>query len=138
MCAHANDSTPATTNPQVEAATRSARVSDPAADPTRSARVSDPAAPPTEGLPIPTETPPVPETCGHEDGGVGDPRRAPEVGDAPRAEPAAEPKSGHGPGGRFVIGNPGGPGNPYARETARLRQEFRACAKPGDIQSVYD
>src|SRR6266446_8255712 len=39
-------------------------------------------------------------------------------------EPAAQPPAtnGHEPNGRFARGNPGGPGNPFARQVAALRK----------------
>src|SRR5205809_2548285 len=38
-------------------------------------------------------------------------------------EPAAQtPTNGHEPNGRFARGNPGGPGNPFARQVAALRK----------------
>src|SRR5262249_29749638 len=60
--------------------------------------------------------------------------------------------SGRDAGGRFAKGNPGGPGNPYTRQTAQLRQavletmnetEIRlitqkllTLAREGDIQAI--
>src|SRR5947208_7861600 len=40
----------------------------------------------------------------------------------PTEHPAQTPTNGHEPNGRFARGNPGGPGNPYARRVAKLRQ----------------
>jgi hypothetical protein len=38
--------------------------------------------------------------------------------------------------GRFVTGNPGGPGNPFARRVAALRSALLASVAPEDIQAV--
>jgi len=38
--------------------------------------------------------------------------------------------------GRFAKGNAGGPGNPFARATARLRAELVASVEPADIREV--
>src|SRR5947209_5063675 len=40
------------------------------------------------------------------------------------------------PGGRFAKGNPGGPGNPFARQTAALRQAFLDAVTPEDMQEI--
>jgi hypothetical protein len=54
------------------------------------------------------------------------------------AEPAASPENGGGRDaqGRFVPGNAGGPGNPFARRTAELRREFLAEATGEDLRAV--
>ena len=44
----------------------------------------------------------------------------------PKPEAGAPPESGRGPKGRFAKGNPGGPGNPFARQVA-------AFGTPGDV-----
>jgi len=62
--------------------------------------------------------------------------------------------NGRGPNGRFAKGNPGGPGNPHANRTARLRamlldtvsdDDFRAVvaklvamAKAGDLVAIRE
>jgi hypothetical protein len=38
--------------------------------------------------------------------------------------------------GRFTAGNPGGPGNPFARQVAKLRQALIDAVTPQDIQKV--
>src|SRR5262245_33980244 len=38
--------------------------------------------------------------------------------------------------GRFGKGNRGGPGNPYARQTAKLRQAMLDAVTPEDMQEV--
>src|SRR5437588_304441 len=40
----------------------------------------------------------------------------------PTEHPAQTPTNGHEPNGRFARGNPGGPGNPFARQVAALRK----------------
>ena len=38
--------------------------------------------------------------------------------------------------GRFAAGNTGGPGNPYARETARLRRLIREAVSDEDLREI--
>jgi hypothetical protein len=38
--------------------------------------------------------------------------------------------------GRFALGNPGGPGNPFAKRAAALRQAFYATATEADLQAI--
>ena len=40
------------------------------------------------------------------------------------------------PGGRFVAGNPGGPGNPHAAQVARLRAEMLDAVTPDDMRAI--
>lgn len=52
-----------------------------------------------------------------------------------------KPPSGNGPdgrdaAGRFVKGNPGGPGNPYAKLVAALRSALLAAVTEEDIREV--
>ena len=54
----------------------------------------------------------------------------------PRSEPGAAPDPGRGPNGRFCKGNPGGPGNPFARHVAAFRQEFMAATTKEDIAVI--
>ena len=42
------------------------------------------------------------------------------------------------PNGRFAIGNKGGPGNPFARQVAALRQTLLNRATPKDFEEVAD
>jgi len=67
-------------------------------------------------------------------------------------KPTANGSNGRKPNGQFAKGNPGGPGNPFARRTARLRatlldavgedglseiiQELVSAAKGGDVQAA--
>jgi hypothetical protein len=54
-------------------------------------------------------------------------------------EPAAQtPTAGaaRGPGGRFAKGNPGGPGNPFARQVAALRQAALAAITPDAVHAI--
>jgi hypothetical protein len=53
-----------------------------------------------------------------------------------RTDYGTSPETGRGPGGRFCKGNTGGPGNPYARQVAALRQEFFAAATKEDIAAI--
>lgn len=50
--------------------------------------------------------------------------------------PAAAPKGGRDPRGRFTLGNAGGPGNPYARRTAELRRDILAAVTSEDFQAI--
>jgi hypothetical protein len=38
--------------------------------------------------------------------------------------------------GRFTKGNPGGPGNPFARQVAALRREALAAVTPEDVRAI--
>jgi hypothetical protein len=52
-------------------------------------------------------------------------------------EPAAGPATaGRGQGGRFAKGNPGGPGNPFARQVAALREAALAAITPEDVHAI--
>ncbi len=46
--------------------------------------------------------------------------------------------SGRDGKGRFTKGNPGGPGNPFARQVARLRQVFLDRVDPDKLQALVD
>lgn len=48
----------------------------------------------------------------------------------------ANPSSGRDNKGRFTIGNLGGPGNPFARKVAALRQALIDSVTPADIQAI--
>jgi hypothetical protein len=49
---------------------------------------------------------------------------------------AAEPKANHDARGKFTRGNKGGPGNPFARQTAALRQALISAVTPQDIADI--
>ena len=50
---------------------------------------------------------------------------------------AGEPTTnGHDAKGRFVVGNPGGPGNPLGGQAARLRNAALQAITPMDIQVI--
>src|SRR5262245_20268581 len=53
---------------------------------------------------------------------------------------AEQPASNHDPGrdsrGRFSKGNKGGPGNPFARQTARMRQVLLDCVSEDDLHAI--
>ena len=44
--------------------------------------------------------------------------------------------NGRGPKGRFAKGNPGGPGNPYAKRTADIRAAFTEAVTVDDLQAI--
>jgi len=44
--------------------------------------------------------------------------------------------NGRGPDGRFLPGNSGGPGNPFAKRTAELRSALVSAVTPADIKAV--
>lgn len=50
--------------------------------------------------------------------------------------PSTNGSNGRGSGGRFALGNPGGPGNPLAKKTAALRRAFQECVGEEDIRAV--
>src|SRR5262249_48825929 len=52
------------------------------------------------------------------------------------ANPNPAPTEGHDACGRFAKGNPGGPGNPYPRRVAALRQALLDCIMEEDIIAV--
>jgi hypothetical protein len=54
----------------------------------------------------------------------------------PKAESSAPPEGGRGPNGRFCKGNGGGPGNPYARQVAAMRQEFIKAVTAEDMAAI--
>ena len=51
-------------------------------------------------------------------------------------QPSPNGSNGRDSGGRFVKGNGGGPGNPYARRVARLRSALFKAVTPEDIREV--
>jgi hypothetical protein len=46
-------------------------------------------------------------------------------------------KRGRGRDGRFVRGNPGGPGNPFAGKVAKLREAGWKAVKPTEVRKVF-
>jgi hypothetical protein len=54
----------------------------------------------------------------------------------PKGEEAPPPGSGRGPNGRFTKGNAGGPGNPFARQVAAMRQEFLKAVTSEDMAEI--
>lgn len=48
-------------------------------------------------------------------------------------EPSSNGANGRDPRGRFQRGNPGGPGNPYARAVAAFRRALYAALTPEDV-----
>ena len=45
---------------------------------------------------------------------------------------------GRAASGRFAKGNPGGPGNPYARQVGKLRSALLAAVTEDDIRAIVD
>ncbi|HEY8503853.1 MAG TPA: hypothetical protein VIL46_04685, partial [Gemmataceae bacterium] len=55
----------------------------------------------------------------------------------PQAETREEPcTDGRDERGRFVVGNPGGPGNPFARRVAELRRELLDFLDPQRLRDL--
>ena len=52
--------------------------------------------------------------------------------------PQARPQVQRDANGRFAIGNDGGPGNPFARQTAALHSAFLQRATPEDMKAIAD
>ena len=52
----------------------------------------------------------------------------------PISDPSAN--GNHTSGGKFVAGNPGGPGNPHAGQVARLRSAMLEAVTPDDLRAV--
>jgi len=52
------------------------------------------------------------------------------------AEPASSDQTGRDNGGRFTKGNKGGPGNPFARKSAALRQALLDTVTAEDLQAI--
>src|SRR5213076_864021 len=46
--------------------------------------------------------------------------------------------NGHEPNGRFARGNPGGPGNPFARQVAKLRQVILNRLTEEDLLAITE
>src|SRR5262245_19879681 len=55
-----------------------------------------------------------------------------------QAQPEPQANSGRGPDGRFTKGNFGGPGNPFARQTAALRQALLNKVTAQEIEAIAD
>src|ERR1700676_2485791 len=55
---------------------------------------------------------------------------------APSTNGAPHTTNGHDQRGRFTKGNPGGHGNPFARQVAALRSALLAAVTPDDIAAV--
>ena len=56
--------------------------------------------------------------------------------ETPQAQP--RPQVQRDANGRFAIGNDGGPGNPFARQTAALHSAFVERARPEDMKAIAD
>jgi hypothetical protein len=68
-----------------------------------------------------------------EEAGVGSPAATPRA-----AQNNAEPPDGRDNKGRFAAGNPGGPGNPFARQTAQLRSALIQRVTSEDMGVIAD
>ncbi len=53
-----------------------------------------------------------------------------------RALPSPNGSNGRRADGRFATGNPGGPGNPHARQTADIRRLIREAVTDDDLRAV--
>ena len=56
----------------------------------------------------------------------------------PTEHPAQTPTNGHEPNGRFARGNPGGPGNPFARRVAALRKVILNRLTEEDLLAITE
>jgi hypothetical protein len=54
----------------------------------------------------------------------------------PTSDPSANGKNGHDARGRFTKDNPGGPGNPFARQVAALRAAFLNDVSSEDVKEI--
>jgi hypothetical protein len=54
------------------------------------------------------------------------------------AESSAAPPRVRGSNGRFLPGNPGGPGNPFARQAAQLRAALVHRVTSADMERIAD
>src|SRR5262245_52754947 len=52
------------------------------------------------------------------------------------AEPQQQPQPGRDSNGRFAHGNKGGPGNPFSRQVAALRQALLRAVTPQDMEDI--
>src|SRR6516164_5378433 len=57
---------------------------------------------------------------------------------SPLSAEAVPSATDRAPGGRFAGGNPGGPGNPFARQTAALRAYLINHVTERDLQDILD
>jgi hypothetical protein len=55
---------------------------------------------------------------------------------APGGAPSTNGGNGRDARGRFTVGNRGGPGNPFARQTAALRRALLAVVTPEDLEAI--
>ncbi len=69
------------------------------------------------------------EKNGHTDG-------VPSNGQADGAADAPKPEEGREGGGRFAVGNGGGPGNPYARQVAAYRRAVHRAVSEEDMEEI--
>ncbi len=50
--------------------------------------------------------------------------------------PSTNGANGRGAGGRFTKGNPGGPGNPHARQVAAIRSVLMSAVSDDDLRAI--
>jgi hypothetical protein len=85
---------------------------------------------------VETQPPPSPNGAnGQPKSGI-DGHAAPPAGGKPAA--TAPPQGERGAGGRFLPGNKGGPGNPFARRVAALRKAFFEAVDEGKIRRLAE
>ena len=53
-----------------------------------------------------------------------------------KAPSTNEQSNGRGPAGRFAVGNPGGPGNPFAADVGRHRAAFYKAIRDDDVSEA--
>jgi hypothetical protein len=55
-----------------------------------------------------------------------------------KTEPSLNGDNGRGMDGRFAKGNPGGPGNPFARQVAALRRVLLEAVSANDLRDIVN
>ncbi len=85
---------------------------------------------------------PLPTSNGHSSQASAKARQTPDINgpaasaDAPSPDTFPNHKGDRDHRGRFAPGNKGGPGNPFARRTAALRQAMLDAVTPEDVQAI--
>jgi hypothetical protein len=80
--------------------------------------------------------PDTPSPNGANRGRKGKPRPTPRAADSAGSTKKPQPAAGRAAGGRFAPGNPGGPGNPYAKAIGQLRSALLAAVTPDVIHAI--
>jgi hypothetical protein len=86
------------------------------------------------------------EGCGGSDNGThtgttagaDSPKQRQDADKTRRADASTLADGGRDQNGRFVKGNPGGPGNPFAREVAKMRRAFMNRVSIKDLEDIAD